>query len=287
MIKNDANAPTATPFYINLLSEIKSRVRQAQIRLAAVANTKLLVLYWDIGGLLVDRQQRQGWGAGVLRRLATDLKNELADQQGFSERNLKLMTQFYREYPGLFAIGQQAVAQLPDSAADQKPGAGQGAVKGQQPVAEIHALVGTLSWSVNILLIQKVKDVEIRKWYMQACIEQGWGRDVLSTMIKSSAHTRQGAAINNFDACLPEPYSDRVKEILKDPYIFDFLTLEKPFRERELEAGLVEHLERFLLELGAGFAFVGRQVHLDVGENDFYIDLLFTIFDSGPLWWSI
>jgi hypothetical protein len=137
MIKNNTNAPVAAPFYKDLLSEIKSRIRKAQKRLATVANTELLVLYWDIGGLLVDRQKMEGWGAGVLRRLATDLKNELSDQQGYSERNLKLMTQFYREYPGLFAIGQQ-------------------------PVADIYALARTLSWTVNILLIQKVKDLEIR-----------------------------------------------------------------------------------------------------------------------------
>ncbi|MBU0733619.1 MAG: DUF1016 family protein [Proteobacteria bacterium] len=275
MIKNDAKAPAVAPFYKDLLAEIKRRVRKAQNRLATVANTELLALYWDIGGLLVDRQKMEGWGAGVLRRLATDLKNELSDQQGFSERNLKLMTQFYREYPGLLEIGQQAVAQLPDTTAGRRSNAGQDDLKGQQPVADIHALVRALSWTVNILLIQKVKDLEIRKWYMRACIEQGWGRDILAVMIKSNAHERQGAAINNFDACLPAPHSELVKGTLKDPYIFDFLTLDKPFRERELEAGLVGHLERFLLELGAGFAFVGRQVHLDVAEEDFYIDLLF------------
>lgn len=275
MIKNNTNAPVAAPFYKDLLSEIKSRIRKAQNRLATVANTELLALYWDIGGLLVDRQKMEGWGAGVLRRLATDLKNELSDQQGYSERNLKLMTQFYREYPGLFAIRQQAVAQLPDSTADSRSRAGQDALKGQQPVADIYALARTLSWTVNILLIQKVKDLEIRKWYMRACIEQGWGRDILAAMIKSNAHKRQGAAVTNFDMRLPEPHAKLARDTLKDPYIFDFLTLDKPFRERELEAGLVEHLERFLLELGAGFAFVGRQVHLDVAEEDFYIDLLF------------
>jgi len=275
MIKNDANAPPATVFYKDLLSEIKSRVRKAQNRLATVANTELLALYWDIGGLLVDRQKMEGWGAGVLRRLATDLKNELSEQQGYSERNLKLMTQFYREYPGLFAIGQQAVAQLPDSIAGRKPNAGKDDLKGQQPVADIHALVRALSWTVNILLLQKIKDLEIRKWYMRACIEQGWGRDILAVMIKSNVHDRQGAAVTNFDMRLPEPHAQLAKDTLKDPYIFDFLTLDKPFRERELEAGLVGHLERFLLELGAGFAFVGRQVHLDVAGEDFYIDLLF------------
>ena len=250
MIKNNTNAPVAAPFYKNLLSEIKSRVRKAQNRLATVANTELLSLYWDIGGLLVDRQKMEGWGTGVLRRLATDLKNELSDQQGYSERNLKLMTQFYREYPGLFEIGQQAVAQLSDSTASRRSRAGRDALKGQQPVADIHALARTLSWTVNILLIQKIKDLEIRKWYMRACIEQGWGRDILAVMIKSHAHKRQGESVTNFDMRLPEPHAKLVKDILKDPYIFDFLTLDKPFRERELEAGLIEHLERFLLKIG-------------------------------------
>ncbi|MBW1865118.1 MAG: DUF1016 family protein [Deltaproteobacteria bacterium] len=275
MIESDANAPAAATFYKVLLSEIKSRVRKAQNRLATVANTELLALYWDIGGLLVDRQKMEGWGAGVLRRLATDLKNELSNQQGYSERNLKLMTQFYREYPGLFEIGQQAVAQLPDTIADRRTYSGQEDLKGQQPVADINALVLALSWTVNILLIQKVKNLEIRKWYMRTCIEQGWGRDILAVMIKSNAHDRKGAAITNFDTQLPQPHAQLAKDTLKDPYIFDFLTLDKPFRERELEAGLVGHLEKFLLELGAGFAFVGRQVHLDVAGEDFYIDLLF------------
>jgi predicted nuclease of restriction endonuclease-like (RecB) superfamily len=164
---------------------------------------------------------------------------------------------------------------LPDTIAGRGSNAGQNDLKGQQPVADIHTLVRALSWTVNILLIQKVKDLEIRKWYMRACIEQGWGRDILAVMIKSNAYERQGAAVTNFDMQLPEPHAQLAKDTLKDPYIFDFLTIDKPFRERELETGLVEHLERFLLELGAGFAFVGRQVHLDVAGEDFYIDLLF------------
>lgn len=275
MKKNDAKAQVATNVYQELLADVKNRIRKAQNRVAAVANSELVAMYWDIGRLLLDRQQQEGWGAGVLKRLANDLKNEFSDQQGFSERNLKLMTQFHREYPNLFRIGQQAVAQLTAPAKSRQPGKGQAVVKGQQPVADIAALVLRLSWTVNILLIQKVKEPDIRKWYMCACIEQGWGRDALAAMIKSQAHKRHGASVNNFDACLPAPHSELAKSTLKDPYIFDFLTLDKPFRERELEAGLVAHLERFLLALGAGFAFVGRQMHLDVAGEDFYIDLLF------------
>ena len=275
MKKTAAKTPITTIVYQALLAEVKDRIRQAQNRAAAAVNSELVVMYWDIGRMLVHRQQQEGWGAGVLKRLSNDLKNEFSDQQGFSERNLKLMTQFHREYPALSGIGQQAVAQSTAPAKGAKSGKADVTVKGQQPVADIAALVPRLSWTVNVLLLQRVKDLAIRKWYMCACIEQGWGRDVLAMMIQSQAHKRQGASVNNFDACLPAPHSELAKSTLKDPYIFDFLTLDKPFRERELEAALVAHLERFLLELGAGFAFVGRQVHLDVAGEDFYIDLLF------------
>ncbi len=268
--------------YTKLFSEIKQRIRRAQARAAAAANRELLTLYWDIGRMLVGRQEAEGWGSGVLRRLATDLKNEFADLQGFSERNINLMTQFYREYPDLPQIGQQSVSQLsPADSKVQRPVAllqplNREDVTGIAPSAlELPALVCSLSWSVNILLIQKVKDIPTRKWYMIACIDQGWGRDTLAAMIKSRAHERQGSAVTNFDLRLPAPQSEMAKEMLKDPYVFDFLSLEKPFHERELEAGLIEHLEKFLLELGSGFTFAGRQYHLDVGDDDFYIDLLF------------
>jgi predicted nuclease of restriction endonuclease-like (RecB) superfamily len=145
----------------------------------------------------------------------------------------------------------------------------------EQPAQEWLRMVFQVSWAHNILLIQKLKDLDRRRWYLQQTIEQGWSRDVLGLQIKSNAHERQGSAVSNFEALLPSRQSDLAQQMFKDPYIFDFLTLEEPFRERELEAGLVAHLEKFLLELGAGFAFVGRQYHVEVGDNDFYIDLLF------------
>jgi len=149
--------------YSDLLADVKSRIRRAQGRAAAAVNTELLRLYWDIGGLLVNRQQEQGWGAGLLKRLAVDLKNELSDVKGFSERNLKLMTQFYREYPGLFVIGQQAVAQLREAHSVHGSTDLTATPKGQQPVADILDLVRALSWTVNILLIQRVKELKIRR----------------------------------------------------------------------------------------------------------------------------
>ena len=180
--------------------------------------------------------------------------------KGFSERNIKLMVQFAQEYPAAFAatsaIGQPVVAQLPS------------AEIGQPAVAQI-------PWAHNVLLMQRVKDVSARAWYMQQTMANGWSRNVLMLAIDGRAHERQGKAITNFPQLLPSPQSDLAQQTLKDPYLFDFLTLEEPFHERELEASLVRHLEKFLLELGQGFAFVGRQYRLDIGDEDFYIDLLF------------
>ena len=268
---------TDLAFYGALLADIKTRIRQAQNRAALAVNAELVRLYWDIGRLILARQHQEGWGAGVIPRLARDLRNELPEVKGFSERNIKRMVQFAREYTGLFSIGPRAVAQLPDVQKNPK--------KGPLPVAQSNAsgtkesilqhAVAKLPWAHNILLIQMVKDLPRRLWYAEQDIAQGWSRDDLAAMIKRRAHTRQGAAVTNFAARLGDPQSTLAGQLLKDPYVFDFLTLEEPFHERELETGLVRHLEKFLLELGQGFAFVGRQYALTVGEDDFYIDLLF------------
>jgi len=265
--------------YASLLEDIKGRIRRGQTRAVLSANRHMLELYWEIGSIIVVRQQAEGWGAGVLRRLAQDLKNELPGLKGFSVRNLKRMTQFHREYPSLFEKGPPPVAQLPSGE--------NGAEKGPQPVAPLdrehadestdalHLLIPRIPWAHNMLLIQKVKNLPTRCWYMQQTLEQGWSRNILDLMIKNRSYERHGTATTNFASLLPSADSDLVQQALKDPYVFDFLTLEKPFREREIEAGLVEHLERFMLELGVGFAFVGRQHHIVVGDDDFYLDLLF------------
>lgn len=268
---------TELTLYVDLLNAIKSRIRQAQTKATFAVNTEMIFLYWDIGRMVYERQGEERWGAGVIPRLARDLRNELPEVKGFSERNIKLMTQFYREYPSLMEIGQRSVAQLKDESPDAKDV--------PQLVAELNIqahnqekgqqLVAQLGWAQNVLLMQKVKDLPTRFWYIQQTIDQGWSRDTLSLMIKSKAHKRQGAAVSNFRQRLPDPQSDLAQQALKDPYIFDFLTLSEPFQERELETGLVSHLEKFLLELGQGFAFVGRQYHLEVSDKDFYLDLLF------------
>jgi len=252
--------------YADLLGQIKQRIRQGQARAVMAANAEMIDTYWDVGRMIIDRQKLEGWGAGVIPRLSRDIRNELPEVKGFSERNIKLMVQFNREYPSLFQIGQQPVAQLPEPISSEA----------QQSKSELmQQLVAQLLWSHNVLLMQKVKDIPTRCWYARAVIEHGWGRDVLSQMIDSRAHERQGKVLSNFSDRLPGTQSELVQQALKDPYLFDFLTLEEPFHERELETELIRHLEKFLLELGQGFAFVGRQYCVEVGEEDYYIDLLF------------
>jgi predicted nuclease of restriction endonuclease-like (RecB) superfamily len=264
--------------YASLLREVRARIAGAQLRAALAANRELTLLYWDIGHLIHERQATEGWGAAVIPRLARDLGAELSDARGFSERNLKRMVQYHHAYPQLgrllaagtaepapAAIGPQAVAQL--APATTAP---------LSTPADACALVSVeLPWGHNVLLIQKLSDAATRLWYARKCLADGWSRDVLGLMIKSDAHARQGAAVTNFQARLPAPQSDLARQTLKDPYVFDFLALDAGFRERELELGLLAHLERFLLELGVGFAFVGRQHRVTLGENDFYLDLLF------------
>ncbi len=202
--------------------------------------------------MIATRQQKEGWGTAVIPRLAADLKNELPEQKGFSERNLNYMVRFTREY-GAPPVLQQPAAEL------------------AMPLNILFAL----PWFHHVALIEKIKNLTIRDWYARQAVEHGWSRDTLTTQIKNRAHERQGGAITNFADTLPAVHADLAQGLLKDPYLFDFLTLEEPFHERELEAGLLRHLEKFLLELGRGFAFVGRQYRLDISDRDFYLDLLF------------
>jgi predicted nuclease of restriction endonuclease-like (RecB) superfamily len=263
--------------YTALLAEIKQRIRTAQVRTAMAANIGLLMLYWEIGGVLAGRQKKEGWGAGVLPRLAADLHHALPEVKGFSDRNMRLMVQFYEEYPALFPIWQPAVAKLENHPAPRQKESKSTAqliapstasAIWQQPVAK-------LPWGHNVILIQKVKDRLTRLWYAQQAFDHGWSRHVLFAQIQNGAHERQGKAVTNFTRTLPPAQSDLAAQLLKDPYVFDFLTLEKPFHERELETGLLRHIQDFLVALGTGFAWVGRQVHLKVGDDDFYMDLLF------------
>ncbi len=260
--------PVATELtqYAKLLSDIKGRIQAAQTRAVLAVNAELTHLYWGIGRLLDERQAAEGWGAAVLPRLAGDLHNELPEIKGFSVRNLGRMLEFARAYPEPGEFSPQAVAKMP---------AGQNS---PQPVAKSTAasLLWQLPWGHHAVLLEKLKTDAVRRWYMAEALAQGWSRATLMSMIDSQAHERQGAGASNFGVRLLAPQSELVSQALKDPYVFDFLTIEEPFHERELETGLVQHLEKFLLELGQGFAFMGRQYRVEVSKQDYYIDCSIT-----------
>lgn len=266
---NDDNHKTpasliATPEgYADWLTDLKGRIHTAQQRATLAVNRELVLLYWQIGQDILARQAAQGWGAKVIERLAHDLREAFPEMKGFSRSNLMYMRAFAEAWPK-GAIVQQAVGQL-DNAANV-----------QQAVAPlVQELLAQLPWGHNLVLLTRLKDPETRRWYAIKAIEHNWSRNVLNLQIESRLHERSGAAITNFESLLPKAQSDLARESLKDPYRFDFLGLTDEAQEREIEGALVKHVTDFLLELGAGFAFVGRQVQLDVGGDEFFIDLLF------------
>lgn len=219
--------------YKDLLGGIKARVRQGQTKVFQTANAEMLATYWDIGKMIHERQQQEGWGKGVIPRLAVDLKNELSNAKGFSERNINYMLKFFQEYQSL-TIGQLPVAQL-ENEDNLIPPLAVSELKteeppiSQLPVAKLQSneiqLITKISWSHHVILMQKIKDIPIRFLYMQQVAEQGWSRDTLIVQIKSKVHERQGTLINNFDHTLPDDHLAWAKHLFKDPYIFDFTTL--------------------------------------------------------------
>lgn len=233
--------------YAKFITLLKSKIRSAQIKGAIAVNRELIKLYWDIGKDIVEKQEQEGWGSKVLERIAKDLQNEFPGIEGFSRRNMFIMKSFYQAYEKV----QQAVAQLDDL-----------------PVFSI-------PWGHNALILAKVKDTAERLWYASKTIEHGWSRSMLTIWIENNLYQREGKAITNFKNALPSPQSDLAQQSLKDPYVFDFLTLHKEHLEKDLENELVNHIQKFLIELGQGFAFVGQQYHIKAGEKDLYIDLLF------------
>ena len=261
--------------YAPLLAEIKARVQTARVKAGLAANRELLALYWEIGRLILDRQRKEGWGTRVIDRLSADLQREFPGQQGFSPRNLKYMRAYAGAWPET-AIVHQPVAPLGE------PRNAEPAIV-QAPLARISASMSPivqaplaqLSWYHHLALIDKLSSPADRLWYAAKTVEHGWSRNVLALQIEAGLHKRQGKAVTNFKTTLPPAQSDLAQGITKDPYLFDFLTLRDDANERSIEEGLVAHVEKFLLELGAGFALVGRQVHLEVGDQDFYLDLLF------------
>ena len=228
--------------YFALLNGLKQRIRSAQIKAALAVNRELILLYWQIGREILERQQVEGWGSKVIERLAKDLKREFPDMKGFSRTNLMYMRAFAEAYPD-----EQFVLRL----------------------------VGQIPWGHNQTLLNKLDSPEQRLWYARKVVEFGWSRNILELQIDTNLFARQGGAITNFERTLPPEQSDLSRDLLKDPYNFEFLALADEVQERDLERALVERIRDFLLELGVGFAFVGSQYQLEVDGDEYFIDLLF------------
>ena len=261
------------PEYAATLSALKERIHAGRMRAALAVNREVIDLYWSIGKTITERQQDEGWGKSVVERLAADLRDAFPDMKGFSPANIWRMRAFHLAWPSLKindSILAHSVRELPEhSEALATPS------QAEQSTAELAQVVRELPWGHNVDLVQKVKDPEKRLWYAQMARKHGWARSILTMQIETDLQGRQGKAVSNFKATLPAMDSDLAAQTMKDPYNFDFLGLAKDAHERDIENAMLAHIKRFLLELGEGFAFVGQQYKVTIGESDFYIDLLF------------
>lgn len=233
--------------YANLLQSLKTKISQARIRAHLSVNKEMISLYWNIGNQILERQKIERWGSKVIENISKDLRSEFPEMKGLSARNLVYMQTFAKAYPD-FSITQQLVAQIP--------------------------------WSHNCVILDKISDTSERIWYIQKTIEDGWSRNVLSFQIKSNLFARDGKSSNNFQSTLPSPQSDLATSIIKDPYNLEFLDIRDKFHERELEENLIDHIRKFLLELGQGFAFIGNQYHIELEGEDYIVRELFGAPDA-------
>lgn len=247
--KSQKNSKTTLSLsdYVKTLADIKKRISEAQIKAAFAVNKELLKLYWYIGETIVKKQKENKWGSKIIEQLAKDLQNSFPGLSGFSRPNIFRMKAFFQAYEIV-----------------------------SEPPRQFETLaIFNIPWWHNVILLTKLKDYNQRIWYAQKTIENGWSSTVLELKIESNLYSRDGKAITNFTKTLPSPQSDLAQQSLKDPYVFDFLTFHKEHLEKDIEQGLMDNIQKFLLELGKGFAFVGRQYHIEIEEEDFYIDLLF------------
>jgi predicted nuclease of restriction endonuclease-like (RecB) superfamily len=281
--------------YLKLINTIKQKVRDAQLKSVVAANSQMLLLYWHLGNYILENQLKEGWGTKIIPLISKDLKKEFPNIKGFSERNLFYIKQFSQTYSipviryfieigkqikNTTGISQQVVAQLliPENENFEIM---------QQAVAQLNeqekenlflqTIIAKIQWSHHIVLMDKESGLGKRIWYMLNTLEHGISRNILAMQIESKLFERQIKAkkVTNFEKTLPPAQSDFANYLLKDPYIFDFVQAREKADERNIEEQLANHITRFLLELGQGFAFIGRQVHFKVGESDFYADLLF------------
>ena len=253
------NSEFAQGEYQIWIKDLKTRFRTSQIKAAIKVNSTLLEFYWELGADIVEKQKNAKWGTGFLKQVSQDLRDEFPDITGFSYENLKLVRRWYRFY----------YKEVANRVTDCYP------IEKNENLKQNMLKLFLIPWSHNIIIISKCNSVKEALFYVNKTIENGWSRAVLTLQIKSDLYEREGQAITNFSKTLPDPQSDLAHQILKSPYNFDFLTLTEDFKERELEMALLEHIEKFLLELGAGFAFVGRQYKLKVSTQEFAIDLIF------------
>lgn len=263
-----------TAEYRTWFKTIKDRISSSRIKASLSVNHELIALYWFLGSQIEEKQKMASWGSGFIDQFSKDLKEEFPDATGFSQKNLRYCRAFYHFYSEP-EIWQQAVAKFENDPNNQNR---------QQFVAKneqldiskvISRITGQIPWGHNIHVFTKAKSFDEALFYIQGTVENGWSRDILALQIKSDLFRRQGKSTTNFSKTLPAPNSDLAQQTLKDPYTFDFLTMTQPYNERDIEKQLLNHITKFLLELGKGFAFIGSQYHLEVGESDYYLDLLF------------
>ena len=252
-----------SPDYKTWITDLKSKIRSVQIKTAVAVNAALIEFYWDLGKMISEKQTE--WGTKFLETLSNDLRDEFPEMKGFSVTNLKYCRNFY-DY---FVIRPQLVGELQNSV-------NQLSIISPQLGDELDlSFIKQIPWGHIRLIIEKIKDKKEAKFYIEQTIENNWSRDVLANQIKSNLYNRIGKSINNFKATLPDPFSDLAIQTIKDPYVFDFMTIAANANERDIENQLVNHVKKFLLELGKGFAFVGQQYNLEIGDKDYFIDLLF------------
>lgn len=277
--------------YQTLLNGLKEKIRQARVKAILSVNYYLIQVYWEIGNTIAQQQQAEGWGAKTVDNLSRDLKAEFTDLKGLSPRNLRYMRDFATAWPH-FPFLQEPLAKLTDDPILQPPAAKLGATRSlkvknqilQPPAAKpdstfdnqtIQPLLAQIPWTHHTIILDKVKTTEERLFYIRKTIDNGWSKNVLGLQMESGLYKREGKAINNFSQTLPPYASDLAAQTFKSPYILDFLSLSESAKEKDIEKGLIEHLKRFMLELGRGFAYVGNQYNLVVKDDDYFLDLLF------------
>ena len=257
------------PDYKSWIGELKLKIRSTQIKAAIAVNSTLIQFYWELGKMISEKQSHTAWGGKFLEQISKDLKDEFPDMQGFSVTNLRYCKLFFRYFlihPQLGDEIENAIhPQLGDEFNTQK----------NSELWFDFNLIKQIPWGHIKLIIDKIKSSKEAQFYIQQTIENNWSRDILSLQIKNNLFNRQGKAITNFKATLPSPFSDLAQQTLKDPYVLDFIMANDKMKEKDIENQLIEHIKKFLLELGKGFAFVGQQYHLEIADKDYFLDLLF------------